>query len=194
MQFTTLAIPRRAVSALSIVGLAFAMAGGRAEAIVFTGSPDLALTSAVVAAGGGPHHFSSAKFFAALTGPRRSAEAKKLTDQFGARDVSDMFAILDFAIPDVVGIATAKHIALPPPAPDPSDAKALALGLYRAGITANGTWDVGYMVERLISHPLHHVLMHDIDAKFGPEKNAQFHIMLAQMMDDLAVAYRTAER
>ena len=193
MNFKTPSL-RRTFAAFALAGFATFAVAGRADAIVFDGTPDLALTAAMVAAGGGPAHFSSAKLFAVVTGAKQDAEAKKLTEQFGATDVADTFAILDFAIDDVVAIVTAKKIALPPPSPDPADAKALAVALYGAGVTKSGTWDVGYMLEHLITHPVHHVIMHDIDAKFGSEKNGHFHMVLAQMMDDLAVAYRTASR
>lgn len=185
---------RNAFGAIAVAGFAAFVVAGRAEAIVFDGTPDLALTSAVVAAGGGPTHFSSAKLFAVLTGKKRSAETKKLTEQFGTSDVRDTFAIFDFAVDDAVGIVTSKHIALPPPSPSPRDAKALAYAMYGAGVTKSGVWDVGYMVEHLITHPIHHAIMHDIDAKFGSKKNGEFHVVLAQMMDDLAIAYRTASR
>lgn len=185
---------RRIAAACSLAILTIFAGTTRADAIVFDGTPDLALTSSMLAAGGGPEHFSSAKLFAVVTGKQQGAEAKKLTDQFGASDVAKTFAILDFAIADVVGIVQKKGIALPPPVPEPTDAKALAVALYKAGVTTSGGWDVGYMLEHLITHPIHHVIMGDIDKKFGSEDNGRFHIVLAQMMDDLAIAYRTASR
>ena len=183
---------RRIVAVALVAGALLATARARADAIIYGGAPDLALTSALVAAGGGPEHFSSAKLFKVVTGSLAAPEAAKLTKQFGAADVANTFAVFDFAIDDVIRVATAKHIALPPPAPDPADAKALAVALYGAGITDRGTWDVGYMLERLITHPIHHVIMADIDAKFGSPTNGTFHMVLAQMMDDLAMAYRSA--
>jgi len=183
---------RNVVTTALVVAFVAGAGFSRAEAIVYDGAPDLALTSALVAAGGGPEHFSSLKLYTVLAGSSSTAETKKLTNQFGAADVTDAFAVFDFAIADVVRVATAKHIALPPPVPAPTDAKALATALYQAGNTTRGGWDVGYMLERLITHPIHHVIMHDIDAKFGAKKNGSFHMVLAQMMDDLAVAYSTA--
>jgi len=181
---------RRIAVASFVVGLATTMVHAPAEAIVFEGTPDLALTAALVKAGGGAKNFSSFKLFKIVTGGLTAAEATKLTNQFGAQDVKDTFAVFDYAIDDVVRIVTAKHIALPPAAPEPTDAKALAVALYKAGTTTTGNWDVGYMLEHLITHPIHHVIMHDIDAKFGAQKNEVFHIVLSQMMDDLAVAYK----
>ncbi|GAC1307594.1 MAG: hypothetical protein NVS2B3_02480 [Vulcanimicrobiaceae bacterium] len=185
---------RRIVAVALICGSFVAATHARADAILFEGAPNLALTSALVAAGGGPEHFSSMKLFKTVTGSLAGPEAEKLTKQFGSADVANTFAVFDFAIDDVIRVATAKHIALPPPSPDPADAKALAVALYRAGTTEKGTWDVGYMLEHLITHPIHHVIMHDIDAKFGAANNGSFHMVLTQMMDDLAMAYRSASR
>ncbi|GAC1523850.1 MAG: hypothetical protein NVS2B3_19410 [Vulcanimicrobiaceae bacterium] len=181
---------RRVVALALVAGSLVATARIPASAIVYDGAPNLALTSALVAAGGGPEHFSSAKLFKVVTGALAAPEAAKLTKQFGAADVASTFAVFDFAIDDVIRVATAKHIALPPPSPDPADAKALAVALYGAGMTDRGTWDVGYMLEHLITHPIHHVIMADIDAKFGSPTNGTFHMVLAQMMHDLAIAYR----
>jgi hypothetical protein len=185
---------RRGASVAVLAGLLATTLRAPAGAIIYTGTPNLALTTSMVVAGGGPGKFSSMQLFKVLTGSLSDAEATKLTKQFGAADVKNTFAVFDFTVNDVVRIATEKHIALPAPVPAPTDGKALAVALYGAGITTTGRWDVGYMLEHLISHPLHHAVMHDIDAKFGAYDNARFHIVLAQMMDDLAMAYRTASR
>lgn len=167
-----------------------AMLCGRADAIMYEGQPDLALTSAIIAAGGGPSHFSSITLFKRLAGRGADAEAKKLTDQFGAADVKTTFAIFDYAIDDTIVVATARGIVLPRPRPNPKNGKALALALYGAGVTQDRRqWDVGYMLEHLITHPIHHVIMNDIDAKFGKDNNAVFHMALDQMMHDLGMAY-----
>ncbi len=79
---------------------------GRAEAIVYQGQPDLALTSAIITAGGGPSHFSSVALFKRSAGRGADAEAKKSTDQFGAADFKTTFAIFDDAIDDTITVAT----------------------------------------------------------------------------------------
>ena len=160
-----------------------------ADAIIYTGAPDLPLLSATVAAGGGPQHFSSLTLLKALAGPAAGEETRKLTTQFGKREVETSLAVFDFAVADALRVATAEHITLPKPNPSPSDARQLALALYQAGLTGNGHWDVGYMLEHAMSHPIHHVIMTDMDAKFGAENNGRFHVVLAQMMDDLSMAY-----
>ncbi len=163
-----------------------------ARAVIYEGHPDLSLTAALVTAGGGPEHFSSQQAFALLTGSAADAEKAKLIKQFGADRITNAFAVFDYAIDDTIRIAGAKHIALPAPYPDPSNPKALALALYAAGTSGSGKWDVGYMLEHLISHPIHHAIMHDMDAKFGMANNASFHIVLTQIVMDLAGVYGSA--
>jgi hypothetical protein len=163
-----------------------------AGAVIYEGHPDLSLTAALVTAGGGPDHFSSQQVFALLTGSLADAEKAKLTKQFGPDKIANAFAAFDYAIDDTIRIAGEKHIALPAPYPDPSNPKALALALYAAGTSGSGKWDVGYMLEHLISHPIHHAIMRDLDAKFGAANNASFHVVLTQIMMDLAGVYGSA--
>jgi len=172
------------------LGLALMLALAQpARAVTYLGHPDLSLTAALVTAGGGPDHFSSQQVFALLTGSAADAEKAKLTKQFGADRITNAFAVFDYAIDDTIRIAGEKHIALPAPYPDPANPKALALALYAAGTSGSGKWDVGYMLEHLISHPIHHAIMQDMDAKFGAANNASFHEVLTQIMMDLAGVY-----
>lgn len=189
--FLTRVVHGRRIAAIALMaGMLATSVRSRADAIVYEGTPDLALAAALVQAGGGPKHFSSAKLFTVVTGGLTSAEAAKLTNQFGESDVKTTFVVFDYAIDDVIRIVTEKKIALPDAAPSPTDARALAVALYQAGTTSSGRWDVGYMLEHLITHSIHHEIMVDIDKKFGAPKNEVFHIVLSQMMDDLAVVYR----
>jgi hypothetical protein len=177
----------------ALVASTFAFVTARpAGAVMYMGTPDLSLTSAMVDAGGGAKHFSSAELFAWLTGDLKDKEAAKLTAQFGAHDVAEAFQIFDFAVNDTLLIATREKIALPPANPPASDRKAFAIALYNAGTTPSGKWDVGYFLEHLITHPIHHEIMHDMDARFGQQENATFHMILEQMMHDVGVAYGPA--
>ncbi|GAC1544676.1 MAG: hypothetical protein NVS2B17_26090 [Candidatus Velthaea sp.] len=163
-----------------------------AAAVIYKGKPDLPLTAAMVAAGGGAHRFSSARLYAVMTGPLRAAETAKLKHRFGAAEVRRTFTVFDFAVTDALKIARAKHVVLPRPAPQPSNGKALALALYAAGRGPVEGFDVGYMLEHVVTHPIHHTIMRDLDAKFGARENAHFHVVLAQMMNDVAQAYGKA--
>jgi hypothetical protein len=165
-----------------------------AEAIIYEGHPDLSLTASLVEAGGGPQHFSSAKLFAYLAGPHAGPEAAKLTREFGAAGVTDTFAVFDYAIDDALRVATAKGVALPAASPILMHPKELALALYGAGTSGSGKWDVGFMLEHMITHPIHHAVMGDIDAKFGAAKNERFHIALTRLMTDLDTLYGSSGR
>jgi len=181
---------RRACSTALVSLLLFASLARPSQAIVNHGKPDLRLTLAVVIAGGGPKHFQAAKLISVLAGPLTAAEVAKLKKQYGAKGVQDFLDVFTFAVDDSLAIVTRDKIPLPStPAPNPSDGKALSAALYKAGITPSGKWDVGYMLETLISHPIHHVVMHDIDEKFTPATNANFHIVLTTAMQDLKSAY-----
>jgi hypothetical protein len=193
-RFLTRRIFARLAIAGIVSGLTAVALNARADAIIYAGGPNLALTSAVIAAGGGPANFSSYKLFHVVAGAGSDAVESNLTKQFGANDVKITFELLDYSIEDIIGIVSAKHVTLPPPSPSPGDAKALARSLYAAGVTTTGKWDVGYMIERLVTHPVHHVVMHDIDAKFGPKNNATMHIVLDELMHEVEVEYGSASR
>ena len=81
-------------------------------------------------------------------------------------------------------------IALPKtPEPDPTDGKALSAGLYKAGVDPNGKFTVEYMLDHLVSHPVHVQVMKDIDKKYGVEADATYHVALPQVMSALKAVY-----
>ncbi len=175
---------------LILVMLLVAGVADSARAIVYNGDPNLKLTLAVVLAGGGPTNFDAAKLLGVLAGPNTSAEVAKLKGQYGDQRFQDFVSVFTYAIDDSLAVVTREKIALPSePDPAPTDGKALSAALYQAGMTPSGKWDVGYMLEGLISHPIHHVVMQDIDAKFTPATNASFHVILTTAMQDLKAAY-----
>lgn len=168
---------------------AFVLCSTVAEARVYHGQPDLGLTAAVVAAGGGAQHFSSLRLMRAMAGPHLATELRILRNRHGAQAVADMPATLDFLIADALRVVTAKHIALPAPNPPPAKRHALVRAMWFAGVSG-GTYDVGTMLERMLTHRVHQVIMADTDANpgIGHARNETAHIMLAEMMNDLAAA------
>lgn len=161
-----------------------------AQATVYRGFPHLHLTVAVVDAGGGAKHFDSHRLVKVLAGADASAENAKLIKQYGASRVDSFYSVFTFAVDDAVKHAHNMLIPLPKsPHPDPSDGRALATALYGAGITPAGRYDVGYMLEELMSHQIHHDIMGDMDKKFTPPVNADFHVILTTAMHDLKHAY-----
>lgn len=158
---------------------------------VYTGAPNLPLTVAVVASGGGATAFDTTKLIGNLAGPLAPAEVKSLTEKYGAENVKSFIEVFNFVINDSLKIATAKQIALPStPAVDPKDGKALSAALYTAGTLPNGRFDVEYMLDNLVSHPIHVQVMNDIDARYSPKADANYHVVLLQAMSDLKAAYK----
>ncbi|MGH7659376.1 MAG: hypothetical protein ACRENA_00480, partial [Vulcanimicrobiaceae bacterium] len=75
------------------------------------------------------------------------------------------------------------------PSPDPSDGAALTAALYKAGVDPKVGFNVEYMLDRLVSHPIHDQVMDDIDAKFGKKSDAIYHSVTLVVFGDLKKAY-----
>ncbi|TAM60312.1 hypothetical protein EPN52_05435 [bacterium] len=156
----------------------------------YTGSPNLALTLSMIEAGGGPAAYKTTTLVGVLAGPKAGAEVAKLQQQFGKDNVAQFIKTFDFVVGDSLKIVTAKKIALPKTAdPAPSNGKALAAALYKAGVSAQGSYNVEYMLDDLVSHPIHVQVMDDIDAKYGAKADAEYHVILLQVMKDLKAVY-----
>ncbi|MFN2459163.1 MAG: hypothetical protein ABR591_00520, partial [Candidatus Velthaea sp.] len=126
-----------------------------------------------------------------IAGDKADAEVASLTKKFGARTVKQFITTFDFVVADSLKLATAKGVKLPAkPDPDPSDGKALAAALYTDGVDSKtGGFNVEYMLDHLVSHPIHVQVMKDIDAKYGTAADANYHVALLQVMKDLKSAY-----
>jgi hypothetical protein len=154
----------------------------------YLGQPDLVLTSAVLAAGGGADRFSSARLLAFLCGKHAAEETARLQEQFGAQQTSAFFHTFDTFMGLGVAYMRAHRIALPAPNPaladDPNE---LATSLRSAGVMPDGRFDIGYLIEHLLSRPAHVVLMREANASpaVGPKANASFHIIFTAAMNDL---------
>lgn len=160
------------------------------EAGVYSGPPTLPLTLSMIVAGGGPADFKSTKLVGTLAGPATKAEVAKLTKQFGAQKLQSFLTVFDFVVSDSLRLVTAKKIALPKtPQPNPKDGKALSAALYTAGLE-DGRYNVEIMLDHLVSHPIHLHVMDDIDAKYGRNVDANYHIILTQAVLDLKAAYK----
>ena len=151
----------------------------------YNGAPMLGITNAMIAAGGGARRFDAINLVKVLAGDRTSAEVAKLQTQYGKDDVSSFLEVFDFVVADAIKIAGAKHVSLSAaPDPSPSDGRALVAALYRIG-TTRGSFDVEYMLDGLISHPIHLQVMDDIDSKYGRRADANYHKVLQTAMTDL---------
>jgi hypothetical protein len=139
-------IARPLIAALLLAGIPAV-----APAANYRGIPHLHLTAAVLNAGGGRSAFSSHHLVPTLAGLKYAAENAKLNRQYGIERVNDFYRVFTFAIDDSSEKAGNFLIPLPKTAKtDPSDARALAQALYRAGLTPSGRCNVGFMLEVLI--------------------------------------------
>lgn len=157
----------------------------------YRGEPDLGLTLALVEAGGGAH-FKSNRLFSVLAGRHAAYEAVKLRKLYGKARMDAFMQTFTYSVRDLIGLFAANHIALPArPSVSPSNGRELSIALYHAGIMPTGKYDCGYFMERLMTHPIHVVLMHDINVArgHGPAHNANFHLILTRMVADLRNIY-----
>jgi hypothetical protein len=158
----------------------------------YRGRPDLGLTLAVVQAGGGPRRFNSARLFTVLAGDKAKRESQNLQHLYGKAKMAAFMETFNFAVTDLVSLFKMNGVALPnAPRLSPRNGRALTVAIYHAGIMPTGKWDCGYMMERLMTHPVHIALMHDINVArgHGPQHDANFHIILTRMIVDLRNMY-----
>ncbi|MGH8041310.1 MAG: hypothetical protein ACREPN_04625 [Rudaea sp.] len=181
-----------AVAGLLFGGVAFAadsttaamnMFGGP----VYSGEPALQVTAALVDAGGGAANFSFQKALVSMLGEKTvNAEVAKLTKQYGAKNVNDFIAGMDFAVEDSLKHATAAGIKLPA-APADLKGQKLAKTLVSAG-TVDGTFWSGWLFDNALSHTIHVQVMVDINAKHSFEYDQNTHRLLNQAMYDVGHA------
>jgi hypothetical protein len=154
----------------------------------YRGKPDLGLTLAIVQAGGGAKHFDTARLFRAMAGPFARSEFAKLERLYGKARMAAFMQTMNFAMRDLLTLFAINHIALPAhPSVSPNAGPRLATAIYRAGVMPTGKYDCGYMMEHLMTHPIHVVLMHDVAVAHGhgPAHNANLHIIMTRMIADL---------
>jgi hypothetical protein len=158
----------------------------------YRGRPDTALTYAILKAGGGSGRFDSAKLFHTLAGSHAKAEMHRLEHLYGKAKVAAFVQTFTFAMNELPGLFKLNNIALAdPPANSFHRGRDIAIAIYHDGIMPNGKYDCGYMMEHLMTHPVHIVLMRDINLAraHGPQHNANFHIILTRVVLDLKNLY-----
>ncbi len=153
--------------------------------VTYTGAPDLQGAVSLVVAGGPIGKFSIVKAITALAGAATAqAEVAKLTKQYGAAKVTSFVTVQNFAVDDAVKVATAAGVKFPAPA---VKGTALAVRITKLGLV-NGTYYEGTMLDRLVSHKIHEIVMVDIDNKFGAAADGNYHLIADQAHVDLAHA------
>lgn len=163
---------------------------GRFGGPVYTGPPALSVTSSLVAAGGGADHYSTAAALVSMVGKDTvDAEVAKLQKQYGKADVQNWLATFDYAVTDALKHATDAGVKLP--APDSMmTGKHLATALVSAGTAKDGTFQIEYLLDKAVSHPIHNAVMDDIDnnPSFGKHDDLMYHTISNQAFYDLAQA------
>lgn len=155
---------------------------------IYTGAPALAATAALVKAGGGAENFSFATALVSMLGEKTvNAEVAKLTKQYGKENVDNFISGMDYAIARSLHHATVKGVKLPA-APADLHGVALAKALVNAGTAPDGTFWSGYLFDVAVSHPIHMLVMADIDANFSHAADENTHKILNQAMYDVAQA------
>jgi hypothetical protein len=157
---------------------------------VYCGAPKLTNTLSLIVAGGGPAKFSTVTAFGVLADGKAAAEEAKLIKQYGKPAFLQYIKTFDFVISDSLAIVTKAKVPLPKtPVPDPKDGKALSAALYADGIAPMGGYSVEYMLDHLVTHPVHVQVMKDIDAKYGLSADAAYHAVTLQIFKDLKAVY-----
>lgn len=153
----------------------------------YTGAPNLAAAGAFVQAGGGAAHFNIQTALTSMAGSKLvSQEVSKLETQYGKSAVTQWVKTWNFAVPDALHTASSAGVKLPPPAN--LHGTALATALVKAGLTPDGVFWTGEMLDHTISHKIHDRTMDDIDSKYGAQADAMYHRITNQAMYDLAHA------
>lgn len=176
---------RIALAAAAIACCAAPAWAGWKGPTMYMGAPELRLTAEVVAAGGGPTRFDSKQLVAHMAGANAPAALAYLTRTYGAANVAAFFRTFTYAVDDSLRYATAKGIALP--AATVPSGHTLTEQLYAAGTLPSGAYDPGYMLEHLVSHPIHMWVMWDINRQpdLGKKTDETFHIILTDAMRKL---------
>jgi hypothetical protein len=183
---------KRLITVILLAGFSCTEPVSATQMTRYLGAPDLPLTAAVVAAGGGAQHFDSLKLLAVLAGANTNAEVQSLTKRYGQERVTAFVVTFNHAIEDALIAATQAGVTLPDPPPGlAQDGKVLSSQLVNAGTMSDGRFDVGYMLEHLISRQIHVTIMQQLNADpdVGPQRNADFHVILTSVIQDLRAQY-----
>lgn len=178
-----------ALAAISTLGFAQSpseASGSRFGGPVYSGDPALRVTASLVQAGGGPGNFSFTTALTSMVGEQTfKGEVASLTKRYGEARIAKFVEVFNFAVKDALDKATAAGVALP--AGDLSG-KALAGTLVKAGMDDHGVFWTCFLLDKALTHGIHVAVMDDIDRKFGPETDQDYHRISNQAHYDLGKA------
>lgn len=157
---------------------------------VYSGTPELGITAALVEAGGGADNFSFATALVSMLGEETvNAEVAKLTEQYGEKNVNDFINGMTFAVKNGLKHATEAGVKLPEASAELKGTE-LAKALVTAGTAPDHVWWSGYVFDRLLTHDIHVKVMVDTDIKYSHEADRNTHNILNQAMYDVAQALK----
>ncbi len=186
MKLTHKIFATAALAAMVSISVAPANAHSRYGGSSYEGAPALAVTASLVKAGGGAAHYSTAKALTSMLGAKATnAEVAKLRKQYGQAKVASWLKIGDFAVKDALRIATKAGVKLPAAN---LTGKKLASTLVSAGLEKNQTFNIELLLDKAVTHKIHVQVMDNIDKKFGPGVDANYHKISNQAFYDAAHA------
>jgi hypothetical protein len=152
--------------------------------------PALRLTLAVILAGGGKQ-FHSTRLFSRLAGDNRSSEAELLNKRFGSPRLDRFFAFSDFVFHDAMHVFNARAITKPDAAyPDPSNGRALAVALYRAGTSSvDASFDPDLLLDRLLTPAVHRQVVEHAKPRFAPGAYGEYCELMRAAMENFRAQY-----
>ena len=152
---------------------------------IYRGAPALAATASLVSAGGGPIDFSIAQAQTSIVGlDATNAELGKLRGEYGDKRVNRYILVFNYAIKDALYVATMDGVFLPVPS---LSGKRLGTMLIMAGQDKDGTFYTGFLLDKALTHKVHDQVTKDIDAKYGPAADVDFHRISNQEHYDLGL-------
>lgn len=153
----------------------------------YMGKPALEVTASFVEAGGGAN-FSVAKALTSMLGADTvKAEVGKLEAQYGKARIQKWIVMFDYAVKDALRIATNAKVKLPK---GNMKGAALALTMAKAAMDKDGTVYTELLLDKALSHDIHEAVMDDMDKKFGPSQDLDFHRITNQALFDVASALK----
>ena len=154
---------------------------------IYNGSPALEVTASLVKAGGGSANFSIGTALDSMVGTSvANGELKKLTRQYGKTRVDRFVKVFNFAVIDALKMATDAGVTLPTAT---MGGKELAGTLVKAGMDMKGTFWTGYLLDKALTHKIHMAVMDDIDRKWSPSADRDYHRISNQAHYDLGKAF-----
>jgi hypothetical protein len=152
---------------------------------MYVGSTDLPVSVDFIEAGGGPGSFSMVRAYDNMIGPTAlQDDLTELAAAYGQRSTDRFVRIFNFAVSDAWKYFGMDNLAVPEPTGN--GGRSLALAMFHAGVAPDGTFWTGYLLGHVLTPRVYSQVTADIDNRFGPDADAQFHAMSNQLFNAVA--------